>query len=96
MATLGTFNLADEVLLVDNSSLRPTLLAAIDQGVPIGNQLDPTRPFHARFLSALEQAPATAPLGHRLAALQRPTREAFGPLERGIDMKKLMDELWEE
>lgn len=44
----------------------------------------------------LERADADTPMREKLAALRARARKRLGPPVRGVDMKKLMDELWEE
>jgi antitoxin VapB len=44
----------------------------------------------------LERISADAPLRGRLAALRAKARERLGPPVHGVDMKQVMDELWEE
>jgi len=44
----------------------------------------------------LERVQTRTPLRDRLAELRTRARERLGPPVRGVDTKKLMDELWEE
>lgn len=44
----------------------------------------------------LERVEADTPLREKLAALRARARKQLGPPVRGVDMKKLMDDLWEK
>lgn len=44
----------------------------------------------------LQRVRVNAPLRERLADLRVRTRARLGPPVRGVDLKKLMDELWEQ
>lgn len=44
----------------------------------------------------LERADETIPVRQKLAELRTKARERLGPPVRDIDMKKFMDELWDE
>ncbi|AEG05109.1 type II toxin-antitoxin system VapB family antitoxin [Sinorhizobium meliloti] len=44
----------------------------------------------------LDRVEDEIPLREKLAALRQQARDRLGPPVHGIDMKKLMDELWEE
>lgn len=55
-----------------------------------------TDAVRAALQHELERAEAEIPLRDKLAALRARARERLGPPVHGVDMKKLMDELWEE
>lgn len=44
----------------------------------------------------LDRVEDEIPLREKLAALRQRARDRLGPPVHGVDMKKLMDELWEE
>ncbi|MRN43458.1 MULTISPECIES: type II toxin-antitoxin system VapB family antitoxin [unclassified Brucella] len=48
------------------------------------------------IMHELERVESQIPLRDKLAALRERARERLGPPVHGVDMKKLMDELWEE
>ncbi|GGA79011.1 hypothetical protein GCM10011491_02790 [Brucella endophytica] len=48
------------------------------------------------LMHELERIEGETPLREKLSALRQRARERLGPPVRGVDMKKLMDELWEE
>ncbi|MBO6854804.1 MAG: type II toxin-antitoxin system VapB family antitoxin [Marivivens sp.] len=55
-----------------------------------------TDAVRAALQHELERAEAAVPLREKLAVLRSLARERLGPPVHGVDMKKLMDELWEE
>jgi antitoxin VapB len=55
-----------------------------------------TEAVRAALMHELERIEGEIPLRDRLGALRQRARERLGPPVRGVDMKKLMDELWEE
>lgn len=54
-----------------------------------------TEAVRAALRNELARAAAATPLRERLDAVRQRARTELGPPVPGIDMKKLMDELWE-
>jgi antitoxin VapB len=48
------------------------------------------------LIHELERQEQAVPLRDKFAALRKRARDRLGPPVRGVDMKKLMDDLWEE
>jgi antitoxin VapB len=44
----------------------------------------------------LQRVKSETPIRERLAAVRRRAREVLGPPVPGIDIKKIMDDIWEE
>jgi antitoxin VapB len=55
-----------------------------------------TDAVRAALQHELERAEAAVPLREKFASLRSRARKRLGPPVHGVDMKKLMDELWEE
>ncbi|MEJ7014777.1 type II toxin-antitoxin system VapB family antitoxin [Sinorhizobium meliloti] len=55
-----------------------------------------TDAVRAALQHELQRVKSKTPLRERLAAVRQRAREELGPPVPDIDMKKLMDELWEE
>jgi antitoxin VapB len=55
-----------------------------------------TEAVRAALQHELERASSETPLRDKLAGLRARAREQLGPPITGVDMKKLMDDLWEE
>ena len=55
-----------------------------------------TDAVRAALQHELQRFEAEIPLREKLAALRTRARERLGPPPYGVDMKKLMDELWEQ
>lgn len=55
-----------------------------------------TEAIRTALRNELARATAATPLRERLDAVRERTRSELGPPVPGIDMKKLMDKLWEE